>query len=173
MHSAASVLRQRSVVHRNYYQTLLGGYADRFDPPVAEGPPRAWCNGEDCVLDRCNLVHGEPGWERQMCVPNGVVYPQTLFNTSHWRHWSGNANATVSGNASKPMIWVMASSYYSQLQWVVESIDRETHAAQGLEDMSFGLGGFQMLQATPMGGAWYVEGVLEELDAPGEFFYEK
>ena len=125
------------------------------------------------MLDRCNLVHGEPGWERMMCVPNGVVYPQTLFNTSHWRHWSGNANATVSSNASKPMIWVMAAAYYSQLQYVVESIDRETHAAQGLEDMSFGLGGFQMLQATPMGGAWYVEGVLEELDAHGEFFYEK
>lgn len=31
---------------RNYYQQLIGGYADRFDPPIIEGPPRAWCNGE-------------------------------------------------------------------------------------------------------------------------------
>ena len=44
------VLRQRSVVHRNYYQQLIGGYADRFDPPIAEGPPRAWCNGNSTLL---------------------------------------------------------------------------------------------------------------------------
>ena len=106
-----------------------------------------------------------------MCVPNGVVYPRALLNTSHWKHWTGNGTAATS-NASKPMLWAMAASYYSSLQWVVESIDRETHASQGLEDMSLGLGGFQIAQATPMGGAFYVEGVLEELDWAGEFFYE-
>ncbi len=90
---------------RNYYQQVIGGYADRFEPPIEEGPPRAWCAGEDCVLDRCNLVHGDPRWERQMCVPNGVVYPQSMLNTSHWRHWSGDGDADSSStNASKPML---------------------------------------------------------------------
>jgi hypothetical protein len=89
---------------RNYYQQLIGGYADRFEPPIEEGPPRAWCAGEDCVLDRCNLVAGDPQWERQMCVPNGVVYPQSLLNTSHWRHWSGGGNNSNSTDASKPML---------------------------------------------------------------------
>ena len=52
----------------------------------------------------------------------------------------------------------MAASYYSSLQWVVDSIDRHTNP--GMEDLSLGLGGFQVQQATPMGGAFYIENVL-------------
>jgi hypothetical protein len=54
-------------------------------------------------------------------------------------------------------IGAMAASYYSSLQWVVDSIDRHTNP--GMEDLSLGLGGFQVQQATPMGGAFYIENV--------------
>ena len=60
----------------------------------------------------------------------------------------------------------MAASYYSSLQWVVDSIDRHTNP--GMEDLSLGLGGFQVQQATPMGGAFYIENVLNPLK---EFFF--
>lgn len=34
-------------------------------------------------------------------------------------------------------------------------------------------GGFQECRGSDNGGAFFVENVLEELDAPGEYFYDK
>jgi hypothetical protein len=34
---------------RPYYTRMLNGYAVRFSPPTLNGPPRAWCNCDDCV----------------------------------------------------------------------------------------------------------------------------
>ena len=59
---------------------------------------------------------------------------------------------------------------FSSLQWEVDSIG--PGGAAGLETMALGRGGFQAGQATRSCAAFYVENVLEELDAPGEFFYE-
>ena len=84
----------------------------------------------------------------ESCRDQFLSDPQSLLNTSKWRHWSGNSSGAETSNASKPLLWAMNAAYYSSLQWVVERIDRDTHRAQGLEDMSLGLGGFQMGQAT-------------------------
>ena len=146
---------------RNFYSRLLGGYAERFEPPVLEGPPRAWCAGDNCVLGHCNGFH-------TTCTPIGVVYPRSLLNTSDWQH----VDKVNSTDGSKPLLWGMNSAYYSSLQRTVESIDRTTHAALGLEDMRFGRGGFQVGQATPAVSAFYLQNVLEELDSHGEYFYE-
>ena len=43
-------------------------------------------------------------------------------------------------------------------------------AANG--NLTFGRGGFQGAEGSDSGGRWYLEGLLELLDAPGEFFFD-
>lgn len=40
-------------------------------------------------------------------------------------------------------------------------------------NMSFGYGGFQGARGSNSGGDWFIENVMEELDNPGEFFFDE
>ena len=40
-------------------------------------------------------------------------------------------------------------------------------------NISFGYGGFQGARGSNNGGDWFVENIMEELDNPGEFFFDK
>ena len=88
---------------RNFYSRLLGGYAERFSPPVLEGPMRAYCNCDVCVLDKCNVPCST-------CTPTSVTYAQTSLNSSKWHHHE----QTVGG--IKPLLWCMNGDYFSSLQ---------------------------------------------------------
>ena len=47
------------------------------------------------------------------------------------------------------------------------------NAATGAATLAFAEGGYQDARGSDDAGDWYVENVLEELDAPGEFYFDK
>ena len=51
----------------------------------------------------------------------------------------------------------------------VDEYSREDHFV----NLKWTKGGFQECRGSSRGGAFFVENVLEELDAPGEYFYDK
>jgi hypothetical protein len=45
--------------------------------------------------------------------------------------------------------------------------------AAGTATITFAEGGYQDARGSDGAGDWYIENVLEELDAPGEFYFDK
>eukprot|EP00729_Bicosta_minor_P009575 gene9575-2887_t len=154
---------------RNFYSRLVGGYAERFEDGILDGPPRAWSGGCD------GLVEAGPkyinGTDTGRCctptAPAGVVYDPKHFSTKHWhQHTASNKSSSGITAATKPVLWCMNSEFFSSLQWEVDSLNSTA------ERLMFGRGGNQCGQNSNRCNMWYVENVLEECDSPGEFFYD-
>ncbi len=94
-------------------------------------------------------------------APRGIVFDPNTFTSKRW------------ARPEEAVIHIFQAWDWGNLQWRVKAVDRGTNA------LWFGEGGFQM------GAKWdsdparvdadsryYVEGVLEELDAPGEWYLD-
>ena len=95
-------------------------------------------------------------------APRGVLYDPETFSKKHW------------AKPEEAVIHIYQAMYWGNLQWRLKNIDSEQNR------LWFGQGGFQM------GAKWhpdpcklsgdsrfFIENVFEELDAPGEWYYER
>jgi hypothetical protein len=67
----------------------------------------------------------------------------------------------------------MVLTYWRPGHWfsIMFEMNGELDKVSG--DVKFGMGGFQGAEGHSAGAEWFVENVLEELDSPNEFFYDK
>ena len=137
---------------RNFYSRLVGGYAERFEDGILDGPPRAWSGGCD------GLVEAGPkyinGTDTGRCctptAPAGVVYDPKHFSTKHWhQHTASNKSSSGITAATKPVLWCMNSEFFSSLQWEVDSLNSTA------ERLMFGRGGNQCGQNSNRCNMWY------------------
>lgn len=90
---------------------------------------------------------------------------------------SGLSSAVLANRTWRPgaevgaVVHTFQENFWGSWQFVVES--RGTAAAGRNATLSWKRGGFQEARGGRSGGPWYVEGVLDELDAPGEFFVNR
>ena len=144
---------------RPFFSRLIGGHADRFENGVLDGPPRAWCGCDVCTDTPIPMpVRGTDSSTRHCAptVPVGVIYDPAHLSTEHW----------TSDQSTAPLLWCINGDYYGSLQWEVASVDSTSRT------LLFGRGGFQAAQSSSRCTAFYIENVKEELDAPGEFFFD-
>ena len=133
----------------------LGGWAERFSPPVYEGPHRALC-GIYCggYGDLCSDLPPQPGHRDCRAIsPIGVTYDSALRVPM----LSPNTAATVHA---------FDGNHFSTFIWPVQSVENSA-------TYHFGRGGAQAGQAAHECAESYVENDLALLDAPGEWFLDK
>jgi hypothetical protein len=128
--------------------------------PGISGYVRAAGRLPDDARDPC------PGRDDDMTfsggAPRGVLFDPGTFTTRHW------------ARPEEAVIHIYQSGYWGNLQWRLKAVDREAGA------IWFGDGGQQM------GAKWFerpcdvnersrffIENVLEELDAPGEWYLDE
>lgn len=95
-------------------------------------------------------------------APRGVRFDPASFTTKKW------------SEPQEAEIHIFQQAYWGNLQWKIKHIDRSTNA------IWFGQGGQQIgakWDSDPArvgkGSRFFIENVLEELDAPGEWFLDK
>lgn len=150
---------------RPFYSRLSGGYAERFRPPLLDGPPRAWCNCDVCRIDGPNPEDFAAAADLSaevrfppFCSPTspvGLEYDAASWTSKEW------ADPTTG------VLHAFNDDFFSTLQWEIAALNTTSRS------VTFGRGGNQCAQASPGGSVFYVENILEELDAPGEYFYDK
>ena len=125
------------------YAVGIGGPCENFSPPVSY-----WCQ-----------EHPAGGGGFQYYVPSGMVVDKSVFSDTY-----GPVHGTWK-NASGAVAQVWRRSHWSSWMFEVDSFDPDTNT------MSWTKGGFQGSRGGT-GSDWYIEGVLDELDAPGEWYYD-
>jgi hypothetical protein len=90
-------------------------------------------------------------------VPQGLYYRGSdLPNVdANFTRWNG-AQAVVFRGAGEWFTWTFALAGYNHTN----------------KTINFGRGGFQGAEGSDVGSRWWIEGVLELLDSPEEFFYD-
>lgn len=118
------------------------GRADRFTPPVMEGPQRAICGACWKCNSRCDdrLCSGAP--------PEAMRYDGSQLRTEHWAAPAPGSNA--------PVLHGYDANRFSTFHWEVDSFQNKT--------LQFGRGGNQAGQGVYTMAEIFVENVLYELD---------
>eukprot|EP00438_Fugacium_kawagutii_P011917 Skav226414 [mRNA] locus=scaffold3528:13934:24652:+ [translate_table: standard] len=128
------------------YEIGVGGECSIYDPPVS-----FWCSADP------KGGGAVPGAEK----PAGVTYksPNGPYEHGNW------AMEWRCGEDAQFFVWRPARWF----NWIfdVAEYDRATN------NFTFGRGGHQGARGFPTGGDFFVENVMEELDYPGEFFFDK
>ena len=101
-------------------------------------------------------VHPHPPGGSTCATPAGFSYDPRRFSPRA-RAWA---------NASTGVVSVFHGEYWGNWLFPIAAHDG---AAGRVE---FGPGGWQEARGWPVGGALFVENILEELDAPGEWFWD-
>ena len=70
-------------------------------------------------------------------------------------------------DVSEAQVFVWRPARWANWMFEVGDYDKTTN------NISFGYGGFQGARGSNNGGDWFVENIMEELDNPGEFFFDK
>ena len=96
-------------------------------------------------------------------MPSGLIAdPATLSPRA--REWAQTPGATP------PVVNVFHPGYWGG--WSFELASASPPTATANATLRFGAGGWQEARGATTGGGWWVENVLAELDAPGEWFYD-
>ena len=131
-----------------HYHLGLGGYCDDLDPPVgywcSMDPPRGQCWDE--------ATNEGSGCTQTHMSPDGVVFPRAATY----------ANATGAVVQS----WRGGGRWFTQ-QWRVAGFDKASNTLQF--DPKTGMQGGEGMTTS---GQFWIENVLEECDAPREFYYD-
>ena len=110
---------------------------------IYEPPVSYWC--------QLHPTGGGDGFEYY--VPSGLVFKNgTIAN--HWKNFDG------------AVIQAWRKSHWSSWMFALDKYDADTNS------LSWTHGGFQGARGGN-GSDWYVDGVLEELDAPTEWYFDK
>jgi hypothetical protein len=101
-------------------------------------------------------VANSPPHGKTFAVPSGVVYANETFSprAATWR------------NASTGFMHVFHGKYWGN--WIFEMKDHSPAEST----IEFGAGGTQEARGSNSGGAFFVEGIREELDHPREYFVD-
>ena len=138
-----SVLRNTSAAGWfQHPQAGVGGHCDAFDPPAGY-----WCGNS-------TMGGGAFTWR----VPYAMVVDKTVLPHLPYARPAG---AIV--QAWRPGHWA---------SWMLETGNVSYDEASGDSTFYFSKGGFQGGRGANEGGEIYVENVLEELDAPDEWFHD-
>jgi hypothetical protein len=124
-------------------------------------------SGYICPADviPANMVDPQPGPNDDMTYTGagarGILFDPGSFTKKHW------------ARPQEGVVHIFRGGYWGNLQWRVKAIDYQRHA------IWFGDGGQQMgakwdedPPAIDSGCRYFVENVLEELDAPGEWYWD-
>lgn len=176
----AKVLKNDSDMYTEY-TTGLGGVCDLWDPDVnSDGTPAGsyWCgnasSGGWAEVDNACAKAG------QLQLPVGMTYDTTDPQLKRFARWSNASGAII-------------HAWHSQ-SWAMHMFNVSEHDTKA-GSMEFAGGGWQggrnwcscaqCSYAAPwcgdkesgddrlISGSWYVENVKEELDVPGEFWYDE
>jgi hypothetical protein len=90
-------------------------------------------------------------------VPSGFVWEPTTWTSKQWKH-------NPSGKGL--IVGAYQGGHWGSWIFEVDSVDASTST------VNFGRGGFQEARGSANGGELYIENVLEELDSPGEWFFD-
>jgi hypothetical protein len=98
----------------------------------------------------------------QYVVPSGLVYDNASISpaVARWT-WQPPTSDTL-----PPVVNAFHSGYWGGWSFQV------AHVEPGSSSIAFGPGGWQEARGSSTGGGWNVENVMEELDAPGEWFLD-
>ena len=100
----------------------------------------------------CQL-HPAGGGGFEYYVPSGLVFKNGTIE-NNWKNYDG------------AVIQAWRKSHWSSWMFALDKYDADTNS------LSWTLGGFQGARGGN-GSDWYVDGVLEELDAPTEWYFDK
>ena len=89
-------------------------------------------------------------------IPTGLVYSSDEEFAS--RSWQ---------NPKTGVVHAFQCHYWGGWQFAVDGRNEETNT------ITWSYGGFQEARGCKTGKDWYIENIFEELDAPGEWFYDK
>lgn len=127
-----------------YYSTAVGGNCAAMG---YEPPSGYWCSS--------NPTRGSEYTSR---APSGMVYDASAFEGRTWSSFEANHTATVT--AFREGAWF---SY----TWAVDAYDPVERK------MEWTWGGFQGAEGCDKAQDWFVENILEELDAPNEWYADR
>ena len=96
----------------------------------------------------------ESFWGASYTTPSGLVYSQNEgFANRTWAH------------PETGVVHAFQCHHWGNWQFAIKSRDNSKRT------LYFDYGGFQEARGCKSGAEWYVENIFEELDAPGEWFY--
>ena len=100
----------------------------------------------------CQL-HPAGGGAFEYYIPSGLAFKDGTI-TNHWKNYDG------------AVIQAWRRAHWASWMFALDKYDADNNT------LSWTLGGFQGARGGP-GSDWYVDGVLEELDAPTEWYFDK
>ncbi len=86
-----------------------------------------------------------------------LIYDPLTFSNKEWQ------------NPTTGILHVFQSHFWGNMQYRIKNVDRTNHT------INLGYGGFQLQRRFGINhrSRFFVENIFEELDAPGEYFYDK
>eukprot|EP00755_Sulcionema_specki_P009472 Sspe_Gene.43788::Locus_21396_Transcript_1_1_Confidence_1.000_Length_2624::g.43788::m.43788 len=126
----------------SHYSGGIGGTCAAYDPPFSY-----WCQ------DTANFSEGCGGCETWY-VPGGLRYHDAL-----------PTYPSLMKDTSGTLLKAWRAAHWANWAFDIASYHPENST------IVFNKGGFQGARGGP-GSDWYIEGVLEELDTPGEYYYD-
>ena len=125
------------------YQIGLNGSCMHLDPTGGY-----WCSASPNRTIDGTLTHR---W------PSGVNFSSNLLPNAPYK---------------KPQTAIVHSCRGGNNCWFTWMFAVDSQSVEG-KTLSWTKGGFQGAEGADVGGNWYIENVIEELDAPNEYFYDK
>ena len=103
------------------------------------------------------LAHPIGGGGCTYTIPSGIDVKLTNWSPREWQHPEG------------ALFHAFQGGYWGFWMFEVEKSERNGNVMS----LEWTKGGFQECRGSTHGGAFFIENVFEELDAPGEYFYDK
>ena len=148
--------------HDGTYKLKVDLPPDEFDQLFVDGRRQVLARWPNRRLDERGVDTGYSSGIRPAGNPiRKLAYDPTRFSSKRWEH------------PNRPIIHIFQDRNWGNLQWIVDDIDYDEHT------INLGTGGWQIgtlwyaERANYVGprSRFYVENVLEELDSPGEWYY--
>jgi len=149
--------------HNGTYKLKVDLPPDEFDQLFVDGKRQVLARRPNQQLDENGVDTGYSMGIKPLGEPTGrLVYDPMKFSSKRWTHPHG------------AIIHIFQTSNWGNMQWLIDDIDHDEHT------MNLGTGGWQIgtlwyaERANFVGprSRFYVENVLEELDTPGEWYYD-
>lgn len=128
--------------------SLYTNYQIAIDGPAVQWTP---------AISYWALAHPIGGGGCTYAIPTGIDVATRNWSPREWKHPNGAIFHAFQGG------------YWGFWMFEVDSYERK----DGKISLGWTKGGFQECRGSTHGGAFFIENVLEELDAPGEYFYDK